>query len=471
MPAETAIARRELVFRLRDYLGQLSTDSHRTLTRSIDRARSRGETSPVHSIIMDALRGVSDWQDPDARVMSAERAFFEPLTPIIISPPLPDKEVGLIDRASLRAIWSWITRDVVPDRCDGELAALRASVVEEEVEQILEYADDLRRTAFMHAAVIMEETEKNHGSLRRIEGQLGSARVLADLHDIMAFNQQLPMLNVFLSRLPEKMPVGRESLDKLQNAIKAYDERPNSDAIYAFAAVASRMGALSDLVRFAVFHANSGDPVIIRQTRAAGAVQIALAEATRLVERFRITLLEEADVGSVADTLKEFHELASAIKRTLDDTPNDPWLKRLSTIRERASEILAKELEPLPHLIRRSITVMESRGQEIIPDDASVDEAVFGIKLLMVARDVRGSLALNALIERVGKSVEDMLENQGKAAIDRLNTAGDDNWEAAEGRSKAAVRLFGVYHGGVYGQSMARRHAQTVQARKFAKAG
>ncbi|MFK7791757.1 MAG: hypothetical protein AB8B88_03700 [Devosiaceae bacterium] len=472
MNGDTNFGRQELISRLREYLSDLNVEAHQTLARSIDRARTRGENSPVHDIIMDALRDVFSAKDNGVeRSMSAERAFFEPLGPIMGTIALPEKQVGIIDRASLRPIWIWITRDLAPGKCDGELAALRAAIVDEDPKAIEETAVEFQDAVCEHAHKLIAEIDKKHGSLQRLEGQLGNSRILADLHDIIAFNQQRPALDDFLSRLPKKLPVGKSGLGLLNKALEAYAERDKSDCIYGFAAIMGRLGSPSDLVRFAVHHAQSSQPSVIRGTPAAGAVQIALSEAMRQVESLRLALANDRNLEKVTPILRSYHELVSTIDLTLDDEPTDPWLKRLSTTRARASELLSKELEPLLHMIRRSIGVMETRGKQIVPDKSGVDEAVFGLTLLMLARETRGSLAINSLIERLEKGIEDALESQGKSAIDRLSQASDENWAAAEARSAAAVRLFGLYFGGAYGASMARRHSSTLEARALKEAG
>lgn len=469
---QEAFGRQELISRLREYLSDLNPDSHRTLTRSIDRARARGEHSPVHAIIMEALRDIMG-KEPTGldRTVSAERAFFQPLTPVLGELQIDEKQVGIIHRASLRPIWIWVTRDLAPGRCDGQLATLRAAIVDEDEDAIVEAASDFQAAVCHHAKALMVDYDKKHGSLQKLEAQLGTSRILADLHDILGFFDQRKAFDAFFEHLPAKLPVGHAGLDLLNRALAAYKDQPLGASVYAFSAVMPRLGSPSDLVRFAVHHAKSSNPASIRSTQASGAVQIALSEAMNRVETLRLCLMHQRSLDKVTPILRGYHELVSTIDRTLDEAPNDPWQKRLSTVRSKASDLLVKELEPLLHMIRRSIGVMESRGREIVPDSASVDEAVFGLTLLMLARDTKTSLAINSLIERLEKGIEDALESQGKPAIDRLASVSEENWDAAKARSAAAVRLFGIFFGGNYGASLARRHSATIEARALKKAG
>lgn len=472
MSDPTQSPKQELVSRLRGYLQELSGDSHQTLMRTIDRARARGEASPVHSIIMDALRDLKSGDDDFAeRIPSVERSFFDPLEPVMLSMPLPDKQVGRIDRASLRPIWIWITRDLVPGKLDGELAALRAATVDEDSAAIAASAAEFRVAVCQAVRAEMDTLDKQYGTLQKLESQLGSSRILSDLHDVIAVFEQHEVIAAFMARMPDKLPVGQAGLAVLEKGLKIYAREKEANPIFAFASVVDRMGSASDLVRFAVAHAKSSDPAIVRQTKAAGAVQIALSEAALEVEYLRQHLTTDRDLEKVVMRMRRLHDLASSIALTLDDEPTDPWLKHLAGIRARASDLLSKELEPLLHMIKRVVGVVEVRGKEIVPDSSAVNEAAFGITLFMIAREVRGSLAINSIIERTEKGIETILEGQGKQAIDTLGSAAEENWLAATARSAAAVRLYKVYYGGVMGSTMARRHAATVESRGLSQTG
>ena len=472
MSANDHIGRQELVSRLREYLSELNSESHRTLARSIDRSRTRGEQSPVHAIIMDALREMPDTAASNLpRIPSAERAFFLPLDPIIASTPLPDKQVGIVDRNSLRPIWIWIARDLTPGRCDNELAALRTAVVDEEPKKILRCAEELQRVVCQEATEYIDDLDRTEGSLQILEAQLGSQRILADLHDVIGFLDQQDIFKSFLARLPARLPVGNAGLDILEDALIAYKDYPKAKAIYGFAGIIDRLGSASDLVRFAILHARSSDPAIIRRTAASGAVQVALSEAMLYVENLRLMLSGDRNVDHIVSIMRQYHELISSFTRILDDVPNDPWLRRIVTVRAQATALLTKELDPLLHLIKRSVSVMEADRKEIVPDKSTVEDAVFGLTLFMVTREIRDSLAINSVIDRLSREITDVLESQGKQAIDRLSVTSEENWEAGVARSAAAVDLFRLFFGDTYGGSLARRHAATVEGRSLDRAG
>ena len=253
--------RQDLVSRLRDYLSEMSTESQQTLVRSIDRSRARGESSPVHALIMEALREVAEGETAAvARAPTAERSFFDPVEALLLPVSLPEKQVGRIERASLRPIWIWITRDLAPGKCDGELAALRSAVAEEDQHAVLERAEELRLAVCTHARAEMDQLDRQIGSLQKLEGQLGSSRILADLFDVLAVFEQNKTLEAFLKRVPPRLPAGQAGFDAVAKALRVYEGNREASPIYGFAAIKDRFGNSSDLMRFAVWHARTSDP-------------------------------------------------------------------------------------------------------------------------------------------------------------------------------------------------------------------
>ena len=470
MISSPPVARHELVARLRAYLSDLSAESRAALVRSIDRSRARGENSPVHAIIMEAVRDLSAPARTAERDLSAERTLFDPVEPYLLSTPMPEKMPGRIERRSLRAIWIWITRDLAPGRLDEPLAALRAAVTDDDGEETARAMQAFRKALVSAARAEMSAMRKASGSLQRLEGQLGSAQILGDLIDALAIFEQQPVLEAFFRRLPDRLPVGQEALEAVKRAFKVYEKEPRADPLFAFAALTGRLGSPADLVRFAVHYAQSTDPAVIRQTRAARAIDMAVSEASVEAATLAHLLSTDRTIGRVAASLKRFDDIASALSRTLEDVPSDPWLRQLTSLRVATGERIATELDPLVRIVKGVVGIVEVRGRQVVPDTGATADAVFGLTLFVAARDARGALALNAKIDQIEKAVENVLENQGRQAIERLATTPDDSWEAALARARAAVQLFRAYHGAEYGAAMAKRLSAIVDARVTAKA-
>ncbi|MBV6658327.1 MAG: hypothetical protein KI785_11230 [Devosiaceae bacterium] len=472
MSSSPPIVRQELVSRLRDYLSDLSAESRATLVRTIDRARARGEESPVHAIIMEAVRDApEETKERAERPVSAERAFFDPVEPLLVATPMRRKHRARIERRSLRPIWIWITRDLAPGRLDAQLAALRAAVVDEDTEAVNRAAEEFRWAFVSAVRAEVAHIRQAYGDLQRLQGQLGSEQVMLDMLEMVSVFEQNRVLQAFQDRLPEKLPVGSQVFDALARAARVYDKRPKADATFAFASIAPLLGSSADLVRYAIWQAKSSDPVAIRQVPlACAAMNAALSMVGVEADTLVFLLTDERTVGRVVGSLKRLDDLIATVSRTLDDVPNDPWLADATRTRIETGERINSELEPLLHMIRGVVSVVEVRGQEITPDETSVFEAVFGLTLFVAARDARESLALNTVIEQLERGIENILENQAKQAIERLASADPANWEAATARSAAAVKLFKAYHGGEYASAMLRRHNSLIEKQALAQA-
>ncbi|MEM6382492.1 MAG: hypothetical protein AAF739_07460 [Pseudomonadota bacterium] len=464
-------ARQELVSRLSSYLSDLSDDSRQMLVQTIDRARARGEDSPVHAIIMDAVRDVPQPAGNTARPLSAERRFFDPVEPFLIGTPIDEKIPGHVERKSLRSIWIWITRDLAPGRLDGPLASLRATVADDDHDAIKDAAAEFRKAFCQAARQSIRECQQQQGSLARLEAQLGGPNILADMQETVTIFEQDPVISAILNKVPDQIVSGEAALNAIMRAMRVYAKAPEANAFLGFSALLRRFETPSDVVRLAAQIAQSSDPTRIRKSAMKSAIDAAVAAVRVEADHLVHLLSEDRTMARISVALRRFDELTAALSRTLDESPNDPWLRELTEIRVDIGDRIGKELEPLLHMVRSVVGVVEIKGRQIVPDDTSIGDAVFGTSLFVAAREARGSLALNSAIERLERGLQKILENQGEQAIDRLANASETNWDAALARSRAAVFLFKAYFGGEYGATMARRQQTLVENRALPKAG
>ncbi|MEM1286865.1 MAG: hypothetical protein AAGH60_00790 [Pseudomonadota bacterium] len=471
MSAPSSTANQELVAKLSGYLAGLSQQSRASLVRSIDRARARGENSAVHTIIMEAVRQIPDEQEaPAERPLSAERKFFDPVEPFLVPFALTKKQPMRVERRSLRPIWVWITRDLVPGKLDADLASVRAAVTEDDTEATVQIVRDFRAAVAVAAREELAHIKQQHGSYQRLESQLGGEQILLDFLDVLSIFEKEAALSAFFKRLPEHIPGGKDGFELLDRALKSFQKHGSDDPLMAYTAGFSRLENKADLVLFAISRAASTDPAYIRRSPAKDCINVVLSQIAIEAEQIALQLENAAGVSQIVATLKRFDDLSSAVFRNLEEAPTDPWLKQLAGIRVETGERISSRISALLGQMKSVVSVIENKGVQIIPDRASIADAVFSTALFVAARDARDSLALNAVIEPLEKGAESILENQARAAIERLGHAEDQHWEAALARSQAAVQLFRAYHGSSYGAAMAKRHNALVESRSTAKA-
>eukprot|EP01037_Dinobryon_pediforme_P022977 gene22978-24299_t len=143
----------------------------------------------------------------------------------------------------------------------------------------------------------------------------------------------------------------------------------------------------------------------------------------------------EAHIGvpleryKVIDDIRAYHDLFRQL--VLAVPPDNPpgWHRRLGEARRRMSDIVGREIEQLPGLIRRvtRVDALAARANSGF-DQAAGADAEFGAKLLVEARVAIDSLALNDLVTKSRRGVEQTLEvtfeklladYKSKASLDR----------------------------------------------------
>src|SRR5579863_7959696 len=102
--------------RLREYLRTLKPAARSMLVQELERGLLRGGESAGNEIVLQELRrAIRAEAHQVPRIGDAARLFFAPLEPFLIDAPADHKRVGGIARVSLEPIWSWISRDLMPD--------------------------------------------------------------------------------------------------------------------------------------------------------------------------------------------------------------------------------------------------------------------------------------------------------------------------------------------------------------------
>ena len=111
--------------RLRDYLATLPPQSQALLMREFERAIERGEDATVASFVLGELRKIIRGTDDETRPRTDDpaRLMFRPLEPFLVEGNFPQRP-GQIRRASLLAVWQWLSRDGAPEQVLAFEAAL-----------------------------------------------------------------------------------------------------------------------------------------------------------------------------------------------------------------------------------------------------------------------------------------------------------------------------------------------------------
>ena len=154
-----------------------------------------------------------------------------------------------------------------------------------------------------------------------------------------------------------------------------------------------------------------------------------------------------ADMDLLCRALERFHRLMRAVQALIELSRNGRWALIVATLTKNVSD----RIEPRVRNVLFDLNRALRRQREGIPDRLDGDQillALGSVYLLATIRDVRDSLALNAMFDRTWNQVGQALEIHIQRNLDLLRKDPDDAITAE--RLEAAIKMAEVRLGVEY---------------------
>jgi len=457
--------------RLRLFLRQLSPAARALLIVELERALLRGDEIPGGDLVLQEVRrAVRDTGEQTPRVDNAARLFFRSIEPFLVDDTSGLKHQGRIARGSLEPIWAWIRRDLVPSEEQTFAEEIGNALIADDAaacEQLTCAFQDHVAEHIQGALALAQTDEK---ARRRLAGQLGTSRVLADVRDLLEILKARNALTAVGERLPGHI---RNLADAHLDATKALLDSPivRKDGIllYALVVVMSRLAAPWQLIRIATKAASSDDAARVAATPYAQAVSIVLSDVERMVAELKTDLRRGGSIA-VTSLLKSIHDAARGLRTELDLDVDSPWSRQLATIRADISSELEAEIESTPGRVRRLLRPRSAKdiasGSALDSNDVADTEAL--IEFVGACRNYAGELAISEMTTRCYHELEQYLDTGTQALLDGLRSAGPGDLPFRQSQVDAAVRFCARIFGQEYASLLAK--AAEVAAQRERKA-
>ena len=469
----------QLSSKVRAYMEALSPNARSMLARAMQNGQQRGEGSAPHEAILKAVAelepGLFPARPPVAPVAAAapgeravepdapaepwedqlRQAIFLPVNAFTCDAALPMKQPGRIYRESLAAIWIWLKRDLAPALVGAALeAGGRGNLMDAAT-----VARRLRRDLTPLIIEALRQADADSKMWRRLAGLLGGDMILSDLGDVAYVFQREAALANFVGQLPRVVSCpdpGDPSpiLDLVRRCL----EETQVDPSYLAVLMIPRAGSAAVVGALAMRLAGTNDPRLVQTSPYARIIDTVISEVELWVSRVDAHLANRLQRPQVIDDLRNYHDLVRQLDLAISPNEVPVWFRRLGAARKRMSDVLTRELEPLPGVIRRA-TRVESLGGQFGGrfDQDACEDAEFGVRLLAEARLALDSLALNELVPKTRKQVEQTLEvitnklmsdYKSGAAFDR-----DSLLKAIDGAIRMCAVAFGEDYAGLLRKS------------------
>lgn len=433
----------EVYAKLRGLLNSLPPETCGKVMAFLEQLHSTGQRFPGYDMIVSELAVIKASHPAQMRRTGPlQRQFFSPLEAFLIDEVLPEKRIGRIERASLRPIWNWISRDVLGEAMNdfelkGDLAGLIEAVM-----------PTLRETVGAPQDL----------ALRRTIAQMGGARVFEDLRDMVVVLQNQEALKTVSDRIVG--PIGQvdEHHARFMTAALTPFARVNSPLTpYAVAMMLPKLSVPWQIIRVAIFACESDSGPQIAQTPYRAVIELMLADIERLMIRAEQARSSHND-ELLATATGDFAVYVKTLLTEIELLPEQLWSRRLSALRARMARLLAPDLEGLPGRIRALLRArpIEHSGRKAAIDEHERASIEAYLNILMVARSSASELALNEVTMRVFNEVQAYLDAGLPPLIEGVRGLGGEDRAHRLLQLDAAVKVAYRVRGPVFATLLAK---------------
>jgi hypothetical protein len=381
-----------------------------------------------------------------------------PFEPLIIDEHNDQTHVGRINRLSLPPIWTWLKRDLSPDRFDDILQLAEVQSVAGDKDSLKATVKELRKQFAMHARAYMSEIEDKFGTLNKVALQLGGFHVLQDLKDILEIIDFEDVFVKALEGIPSSIMPGQHAMETMETIVSRCRFLPVNKMLYVAAAILAHSNASIDLIRFAKKQAGSARGPDIRKKNSAAFVTIILSEVERLQNSMAYYLKKQRDINRALTCLDQYYQIYRMMQTELELQSNDPWAQKLASFRVEFSDILQPEIASSANLVKRTLRQNKSEQNEYAPSTSQISDAVCSVRILVACKKAHSALALNTIIGDNFKKVENMIDTLSEIALEDLDNATPQTFHARNMRTQAAITLAGYVFGGDYTRLMKKKY-------------
>jgi len=443
--------------KLRAYLRELKPGARALLIGELERGLLHG-TSPAGAelVLSELRRSLREGQSKSARFGDPARLFFQPLEPFLVDDAPDHKHRGRIARSALEPLWLWVSNTLMPEETKAYGAQVEHALMAGDTDSAEEQARGFQDLAAARITEMLEGADDKER--RRLNGQLGTSRALADVQALRGILHSRSGLVTLGAQLPGHIT---SLTGPVLESVKAHLDSPvaaKSDLfLYSLVLVMSKLAAPWQLLRLATRAANSDTAKRIAETPYAVAVEIVLEEVDRRVRELAADLKSGRGIA-VSALLKEVHDALRGLRSELDLSPESAWGKQLSTLRGDVSRILSAEIELMPGRVRRLIRPRPAKeivaGSKLDADEVTETEALIGF--VATCRNYASELAINEVTQRTFSELQQFLESGTRTLLDTLRGASDSGRAFRQSQIDAAVRFCAKVFGQEYASLLAK---------------
>lgn len=463
----------DTIERLQLFLRELSPQAREMLIAEFERSLLRGDDLSGADLVMQELRRLArEQRDGAPRIGNSARLFFKPLEPFIVDDLGQHRHLGRISRSSLDTLWTWISRDVLPDDARAVDDIVNAALLDGDNAKAQHFVRAFQDRVAMALTDQLRLADSDAKVRRRMLGQIGTQRAGEDVAILKSVLNARDGLSAMAASLP--LQVGNLTSKQLEECKTLIEKTasPGSDMfLYSLLTVMNRLAAPWQLIRLGVRAAGSDTAARVAETPYGVSVTIVLSELERQVGELRDDLRSGRGVA-VGALLKTIHDAARGLRTELNMPMDSSWGRALSGLRTQIGDMLRLEIDSMPGRVRR---LLKPRAAgEIRPnstlDPVEVAETEALVAFVATCRHFASELAISEMTRRTFSELQQYLDSGTRGLLDALRAAAPSERSFRQSQVDTAVRLCATVFGRDYATQLGKAAELAATAeRKAAK--
>lgn len=478
MPARIHVDRSTLIRKdkkdqLEAFLGQVKEHELGKFVEAVERDRIGGGEELPHETLLDIMRPALREKTYDSRVPSPERLFAVAFEDLLNALPGRRKQFGRISRSSIRPMWNWLKRDLLPGEFEEIEARIKSLVVEEKMDEANALVHDLQIVAGNHMHEELDRVVRDNEEYEDLSEHVGGPGVVADLRDMAMCLEVNSRISEIQSTFPRPyLGFDEDGLSELKRIYEAFRAHNPEHSAYCLLVIVGRMARPWEILS-AIETLTENDGLEVTPEDMEVIAELLLDDVDIIGLNFVGVSPEESDHEALLNDLNIFVQITGGVLRGIGLQKDEARRQRFKTTKNAVSQQMTIFVEAMPNLILKAVPTKQTGDHGVrmprIPDtqakpDADyVNTALDYTKLFIELRFYADQTGFGAAYSRSVKEFDHRYERFKNDILDLIrNTEGSER-QNAESFAEVLAQIGEVYKGDVEADMIRRRAVSAAE--------
>ncbi len=450
--------------RLEEFMITLTPKEVAMLVGAAEKSRLKSESDPISEMILQAAAKHSrKYGNEIPRNTEPDRLLFLPIETYLIDRAVGPKQSARIERASLPVIWTWLSRDLIPDEIAKADPVIREHILAGRSAGVEKLIIELRGAAVTAITNVFDRFQEHPDERLRIASQLGGEQALEDAHDIAIAFGHFDELSKIGSALPQHIAaLENDLLVTTSRILGEICNRTPQLRSFGLALVMARLEHPSEIVRIAKAAVHSDTSIKLESHAYRVAIELVLYEANNMARQAKDALGSMKDIKQICAYLRDYYSLAHGLNAEIEISSTSVWAKKISEMRAGLSDRISSMIGDTPRQIKAILSYDEKSRAEVPEHEIVAVENL--LRLMNQCRRVSGELAINETLSRVRRDSEQYLNMMGDALVERIRRSNSASRLPLTSRLDIAERLTRIALGKEVAELLSRSGSLAIQS-------